>query len=1425
LLDDNALRAEDHFLLVRLVDSVIHAHRGDAAAALEAFGGDEAVQEAFAESIRHVEDAWVPDEERTILAKELPHGLPLEIAPESAGRYTGGSEYARGGIGRILLVHDEQIGRDVILKELLPHYDVSPTASTLSRPPVKGSPGTPMRQSASMMARFLQEAKITGQLEHPSIVPVYELGLRRDGQLYYAMRLVRGETLAAALSNCTGQSERLALLRSFLDVCQAMAYAHSKGVIHRDLKPSNIMVGEFGECVVLDWGLAKTQSETDAHKEAMEKTISQLRLKPEDLTGFKTRANEVLGTPLYMSPEQARGDVDDVGPRSDVFSMGVILYEILADRLPHKWTNSMDTVRRVGTEAPPSVLSAAPDTPPELAAICDKALQFAPEDRYASGHDLAEDVQQYLDGAVVGAYAYKFTDVVARLYRRHKTPILTSAVAAVAILLIGIFSYINIYQARNEAVIAQVDAEEQRDIAKVERDRAKVAEERTAQEKYVSDIRLAETYVRNFQNDAAERTLLATAPRFRHVEWDYLIMQYNQELATLQGHTNGAFAQVSHDGTRILTMSGDKTAKLWDAETEQVLYTWNLPGAFISDGAFSPIDTQIAIWTYDGHMHFYDMESGTKLNSWRAHEMSVRNAVFNNSGDRIVTAGDDRTIRVWDVETFEVSLEIVDLPEPMSSLGFSPDGRSVYAAPVGGVPVIFDALTGDAVARADDSIILRGYGGDALFVSQGQELRRLSTSDLAEEWRMPYTDEISRIEFFPEHDKLLVVKSYGVVELMDGASGQILRTFNFGGSVNSSLLSEAGDRVILLSYEGRIQIFDAEGGESLLALSQDQSGGLTTAVIAPDDAYLLTATRNGDVRKWPLAGIGQGELLAMAPVGFEPCAFSGDGRRVALAGPEGQLRVMDLEKGSLLYQATYPIFSGGNRASLNHDGTLLGVVLDEFLPVVISLPDGALISQFYGHRGIVKSIRFDDSSEEVVTASYDGTARIWNVASGELQRELGRHEGSVLDARFSPDGIHVATISIDETARVWNRATGETLFEVAHEAGLTSCAFSADGKKFASGSRDGAIHVWDVEAKHAQYVLAGQAGEVTRLAFSADAGRIVSNSGRGVQKVWDARQGVLLTSIENLGGGQAVWSAYQRGNDEFIYGDRNGNIARSAHLSEVRSTLDEQEELARSIESWRKEKRNRQGPTAEGTSSGPLHAMMPDAKCAAFLEHVRTLRQTPGSGALLWTAGADAPNIHPLRLVDGDIILGIGDISPALLISAEFAASFQTLLEGTQPVLLQVLRQETILRYVLHRLPTRQSERTITLQPVQAIALLRQALDTLKNDAKTLRQVSERSALERGEPFKSGPGTISGLAVPFPRDKILRKLYETAGLEPGGRIVAIGEVPLPSISDLVRLVEIGLDRLEEESNFEVQLELERGEFETRKLAVKTVSSD
>ena len=332
--------------------------------------------------------------------------------------------HAKGGLGEVFVAQDTELNREVALKEIQPRY----------------------AHDASSRTRFLVEAEITGRLEHPGIVPVYGLGQYADGRPYYAMRFIQGDSLKAAIEQfhhrqagtvdlTTGEAgvEFRRLLTRFVSVCEALEYAHSRGILHRDLKPSNIMLGKYGETLVVDWGLAKVVRRAERHKQAGEPTLTPGT--GSDASG--TAVGSTLGTPAFMSPEQAAGRVDDLGPATDIYSLGATLFQLLTGQPPFVGRSAEDILRRVqagefprpsavaqGTTARES--SATPHrvaVPMPLEAICLKAMAREAEDRYPSAAALAADIECYLADEPVRALAEPAADRLRRWGRKHPTSV------------------------------------------------------------------------------------------------------------------------------------------------------------------------------------------------------------------------------------------------------------------------------------------------------------------------------------------------------------------------------------------------------------------------------------------------------------------------------------------------------------------------------------------------------------------------------------------------------------------------------------------------------------------------------------------------------------------------------------------------------------------------------------------------------------------------------------------------------------------------------------------------------------------------------------------------------------------------------------------------------------------------------------------
>src|SRR5262245_30816767 len=452
------LDAEQRSLLEGLVAQHLKKHGGDVEQSLATVPAGGSIRDGLA-------DLGDPDlgatlgrvgsaHPRTHLDEDDPNRTAsLSVGPPTSDgqRFRILRPHARGGLGAVFVALDAELNREVALKQILHRHADDPDSRS----------------------RFLLEAEVTGRLEHPGVVPVYGLGCDAEGRPFYAMRLVKGESLKEAIEHfhATGSAgdprrwnlELRQLLNRFVAVCNVVAYAHSRGVIHRDLKPANILLGPYGETLVVDWGLAKVvgRGESAAHAGAVEAT-----LQPASGSGSsETLPGTALGTPAYMSPEQAAGRLEQVGPLSDVYSLGATLYCLLTGKPPIGEIDVGEALRRVQRGEFPPPRAVQPSVPQGLEAISLKAMALHPEGRYPSAPALAEDLEHWLADEPVSAYRDPPAVRLTRWGRRHRTAavgigaLLVTAVAALVVsnVLIG-------YQ-KQQTELQRQQAESQRAIA------------------------------------------------------------------------------------------------------------------------------------------------------------------------------------------------------------------------------------------------------------------------------------------------------------------------------------------------------------------------------------------------------------------------------------------------------------------------------------------------------------------------------------------------------------------------------------------------------------------------------------------------------------------------------------------------------------------------------------------------------------------------------------------------------------------------------------------------------------------------------------------------------------------------------------------------------------------------------------------------
>jgi serine/threonine-protein kinase len=346
--------------------------------------------------------------------------------------------HAQGGLGEVSVALDQQLNREVALKELQERHADDP----------------------AKQQRFVMEGEVTGALEHPGIVPVYALGIDASARPFYAMRFVRGKSMGAAIKQLhrRGGGQLLRhnsmalrrLLQRFVAVCQAVEYAHSRGVIHRDLKPDNVMLGKYGETYVVDWGMARVEGRSLQGGEDSDEQVVQ----PGHLSGSgsKTQMGSAMGTPAFMGPEQALGHLHRLGPAADIFSLGATLYALLANRPPYTGSKVREVLEKAQLVRYPPLRKVQPAAPAALAAICRKAMSESPEDRYASAKGLAQDVERWLADEPVSAHRESLTHRLFRMARRHRAWVLAGGLALILVATTATLATIRVNRERRIAI-------------------------------------------------------------------------------------------------------------------------------------------------------------------------------------------------------------------------------------------------------------------------------------------------------------------------------------------------------------------------------------------------------------------------------------------------------------------------------------------------------------------------------------------------------------------------------------------------------------------------------------------------------------------------------------------------------------------------------------------------------------------------------------------------------------------------------------------------------------------------------------------------------------------------------------------------------------------------------------------------------------
>ncbi|HUS29880.1 MAG TPA: serine/threonine-protein kinase [Kofleriaceae bacterium] len=548
----------------------------------------------------------------TIPASSPPqHSKEIEVDAPVSDRYRLGAELGRGGMGRVVEAFDTQLGRTVALKEVLP------------------------TSSANVVRRFQREVQITARLEHASIVPLYDSGTNTDGKPYYVMRRVTGQPLDQLIERARDLDDRLALLPNVLAAIDAIGHAHRRGVIHRDLKPQNILVGELGETVVIDWGLAKVIGEEDIDPDSVEPRV------PTAADSLKTQMGAVFGTPGFMAPEQARGE--ELDQRGDVFALGATLYHLIAGKPPVSGKSATEMIASTMAHKIVPITRLVPQTPPELVAIIDKALAADLAARYANAGDLAEDVRSFTTGQLVAAHNYTRWQHMTRFARRHRGALVVAAAASVAVAVLAWVSVHRVLTERDAARDARAEAEVQRANAEAKsvelRDRADALT--LAHVRSLLDTNPTEAVAQLKHLDGSSPVVLAEAKALAKAA---IMRGVARGLPSLPGMT--VSFDMSADGKRVLQLTREGELQIVDIEL----------GRAVSARAFGPGSS--AAWVDGGKrvLVFLDTQPPQLFDPVAGTVDTVGTSAFSSwaitqKGDLVAYTDDNDNLALLDIKT------------------------------------------------------------------------------------------------------------------------------------------------------------------------------------------------------------------------------------------------------------------------------------------------------------------------------------------------------------------------------------------------------------------------------------------------------------------------------------------------------------------------------------------------------------------------------------------------------------------------------------------------------------------------------------------------------------------------------------------------------------------------------------------------------
>jgi len=978
---------------------------------------------------------------------------------------------ATGGMGEVFSARDRSLRRSVAVKVL--RRDLARLGG------------------GEAADRLMAEAELTGQLEHPGIVPVHSRGTDAIGRPFFTMKLVGGHPLSQAMPEMS-MPERL---RAFAQVCEAVIFAHSKDVIHRDLKPQNIMIGRFGEVLVMDWGIAKVLTPADSGTPSDGVGTSR-----SDTPAAATMQGTVAGTLPYLAPEQARGAIDAQDRRTDVYALGVILYELCVGAPPSARDGSpltLDSVARGDYLGPRQKNRRVPT---ELDAVISKAMATAPNDRHADVERLADEVNAYLDGGLRDTFQ---DTLVKRWWKRARKHRVVSAVLLV--LAVGVPLY-----------AVRIQAERQR--ANLEAARANAAEEQQVERRREAEDALTWSRFDEARSLVDAGKLREAAGRLDELEGidtrravpaiglEALRITLRRrglggEILTMHGH-EGKVRSVAFlgDDRRIVSGGDDGTVRLWDARAGNSLASVELDGGPGVTTVIATADGQnVFIGDRRGGVHVWDLGPRASLLSRDRSQRPVTALATAQDGSRLLVVysfadSDPATLEIYRLAGTSVEIQTTLRFPPTvkpTSVDLAPDGRLAVLG--GGEPA---------------------FGAAYLVELDGE----LDYREIA----LGHTNAVRQVRFTPDSRAIMTASEDRTARLWDVETGELLRTFRgHGRGLKAAALAPNGRSLATASYDLTLRLWNvATGSETQRLIAHTQQ--ISSIAFSHDGRVMVTASWDGTLQLWPAFPLQAPEY----PSSFRSGTFitvTADSRRALVGRTAGEIELIDLETGRILerldgHQNPLSAISVSPDGRVAVSGDAGGVVKFWYLV------DGRARESPLRHAGGVQEVTFRADGEVVWTGGRDGWRAQWSVANGQLIDRERLPFGPVTNYIPAPEGTRTLTIrgtGTDSVAEMWDLANGRRLWMHPHRDEWKSVSFDASGQRLLLRTYSSATtHLLDARTGQMLSRFGGAGWDSSPTALDGGArfvegGRVaVMPSGSGTV-FYDLERGREVTTVEN----------------------------------------------------------------------------------------------------------------------------------------------------------------------------------------------------------------------------------------------------------------------------------------------------------------------